>query len=630
MRTTTKSGISWFGLLALAGGAALLPGQAARACGGFFCNQPQNPFDQPVAQTAENVFFAMERALDGRFKLEAHVQIFYTGPADRFSWVVPVDDKPELDVGTNQLFQALLSTTQPRFQLAWYEAGICREGVSGNSGTGGSTGNSFPSAPRPGGSATGGSGGGVDISFRGDVGPYDAAVIRSTDPKDPKPLLVWLAENKYYVSPEATRLIADYVAQEKHFVAIRLLSGKDIREIQPLVMRFLGPGPCVPLKLTSIAAIRDLRVNLWVLGKNRVVPQNFYEIKLNEARIDWLNAGSNYEALIKKAADEAGGNAFVTDYAGSSGMLRGLLFQPGRYNLDSVRGGATPPDALDRLASSGLPRDSQMLVVLRRHIPMPEVIRAMNVDERTFYNSLRQYWSQYKEQFAPFDPAAFVADLDKTIIQPLRRTQEVLDAQPWLTRLTTFISPEEMTQDPTFVMNPSLPEVALVRKANAYVMCGNREFTRCNAPVRIDLPSGGELWYKPSQAQGPCPSYQTRANDYDRGEVEAMPALARGWKREPLGEGVVKFENEPAIAAALRTQALNVERYARTVGASGGGIVGGGDGGRDVNATGSGCACDVHGPSRGGPGAIVLALCGVGLARGRRRRGRPRPPSARG
>ncbi|HXU83343.1 MAG TPA: hypothetical protein VN914_18250 [Polyangia bacterium] len=68
------------------GAAALLRGHGAEACGGFFCNQPQNPFDPPpVAQTAENVLFAMEKDAAGVTRLEAHVQIFYTGPADRFS-----------------------------------------------------------------------------------------------------------------------------------------------------------------------------------------------------------------------------------------------------------------------------------------------------------------------------------------------------------------------------------------------------------------------------------------------------------------------------------------------------------------------------------------------------------------
>src|SRR5687767_14842018 len=99
---------------------ALIPGQAD-ACGGFFCNQPQGPGDLPVAQTAENVLFAMSRMGSGAFQLEAHVQIAYTGPVDRFSWVVPVDTKPELDVGSDTVFSQLLQATEPRFAVEWKE-----------------------------------------------------------------------------------------------------------------------------------------------------------------------------------------------------------------------------------------------------------------------------------------------------------------------------------------------------------------------------------------------------------------------------------------------------------------------------------------------------------------------------
>src|SRR5688572_1991380 len=117
---TSKALVALVALLA-----ALVPGQAD-ACGGFFCNQPQNPGDLPVAQTGENVLFAMSRMGDGAFQLEAHVQIAYTGPADRFSWVVPVDTKPELDVGSDVIFSRLLQATEPQFSVEWKEEGKCR------------------------------------------------------------------------------------------------------------------------------------------------------------------------------------------------------------------------------------------------------------------------------------------------------------------------------------------------------------------------------------------------------------------------------------------------------------------------------------------------------------------------
>src|SRR5439155_8520728 len=88
----------------------------ARACGGLFCSQATTPV-LPVAQTAENVLFAMERLPGDLYRLEAHVEVFYSGTADRFSWVLPVDALPELDTGSNVVFTALDDLTRPTFVL---------------------------------------------------------------------------------------------------------------------------------------------------------------------------------------------------------------------------------------------------------------------------------------------------------------------------------------------------------------------------------------------------------------------------------------------------------------------------------------------------------------------------------
>jgi hypothetical protein len=97
--------------------------------------------------------------------------------------------------------------------------------VGGTGGAGGSAGVAQDaSAARDAGAAD--ARGGVEVAFRGDVGPYDAAVIRSSDPRDSRPLKQWLEENKYFVSEQAGKLIDDYVMQEKYFVALKLLSGR--------------------------------------------------------------------------------------------------------------------------------------------------------------------------------------------------------------------------------------------------------------------------------------------------------------------------------------------------------------------------------------------------------------------
>ena len=77
---------------------------------------------------------------------------------------------------------------------------------------------------------------------------------------------------------------------------------------------------------TAIAAISNLRVNVWVLAPTRTVPQNYYEITLDLAKLDWMTGGATYGQLLSQAADEAGGNAFITEYAGTARIMDNVIW----------------------------------------------------------------------------------------------------------------------------------------------------------------------------------------------------------------------------------------------------------------------------------------------------------------
>ena len=79
-------------------------------------------FSQPITQTGENIVFAIED--DG--SIEAHVQVFYQGPADEFAWILPTPSLPTLAVGTDALFAQLELATAPRFQTVASVTGTCR------------------------------------------------------------------------------------------------------------------------------------------------------------------------------------------------------------------------------------------------------------------------------------------------------------------------------------------------------------------------------------------------------------------------------------------------------------------------------------------------------------------------
>jgi hypothetical protein len=560
----------------LLSGAAVLVHGPAQACGGFFCNRPVNTDQLPVAQTGENVLFAMDPKGDGLQRLEAHIQIFYTGPADRFSWVVPVDGVPQFDVGSNRIFQILDAQTRPSFAVQLHEEGVCRDDPGFTVGAGGtaSPGSNSPPAGSPGTPGVSG----VIIVDQGSAGPFDYVTVRSDDPQM---LVAWLQDNKYYLSPEAEKLIRDYASEGKYFVAVKLQPGKGVTEIQPIVLRFDGVGPCVPLRLTAVASVSDLRVNLWVLSRTRVVPQNYYEITVNEAKIDWLGGGGNYEKLLKEAANEAGGNAFTVEYAGPPVSLQGLLY---RSDLSGLRAATSAPDALDQLRQLGLNNDPGILELLRMFIPEPQALKDQGIGEVQYYNGLRGYWRTGD----PFDGPGLADAVQNKIIGPIQNLQKLFAGHDKLTRLVTFISPEEMTVDPLFVENSTLPDVSNSHQRQAYRECGARTFKRCEAPIRLMLSDGRALWFEAPPGGGWCAS-----NGYDRSVVDRMPSLEQGWMRAVAGEGAVKFDNRAPIADLIEQQNAGVH---------------------------SGCGCDMGGRSRAlGWWPLGLVL-GLACTRARRRR----------
>jgi hypothetical protein len=603
IRPFTISGVAiWAGIVVAA---LIVRSDQARACGGLFCNtRPPDPLAPlPVAQTGENVVFAIEKdPAGGASTLTAHIQILYSGDAAKFSWVVPVDSVPVVTVGTDRLFTTLASLTQPQFSSTSVIDGQCipqpffpgsadagmRAGTGGSSaGTGGSAGST--------------AGPGVTVAFMGAVGNYEVSVVQSTDPTDPTGLKVWLTDNGYVISDQASGLIDAYVQQHKYFVAVKLQPGVGVKFIQPIVMTFKANEPCVPLRLTAIAAFPDMQVRLWVFADHRAVPKNFYELKIDDARIDWQSGGSNYNALVSEAANGAPrGNAFVAEYAGTSSLTARTLWFDGQYNLTPLQSAMTPPAYLQALLALGLGNDSQTLPLLARYIPMPDAVKAMGITDSAFYGNLSFYWSQYA--FPPYDLAGLTSEVSSKIIEPRHVAQTMMDAHPYLTRLNTFISPEEMNDDALFIVNRDLPEVPLQHTAIFQTMCGNMQFMACNAPVLLALPDGRKVWVRTGSTATTC-----NFRPYDLTNLQGLPAAEMVWQRQEVGEGDRVVDNSAAITAGLRANnnAFPAEQRMFPIPAQNPTAPGGGP----VAQSGSGgCACGIGDPA----GASVRAV-GIGL-----------------
>ena len=254
------------------------------------------------------------------------------------------------------------------------------------------------------------------------------------------------------------------------------------------------------------------------------MPVNYRHVHLNEALIDWIFPGSNYDQVVTAAADEAGGQAFVTDFAGSSEIMDRLVYPEGGYDIDGLRE-IEAAELIDSLLIQGFPRDNQMRAILRRHLPMSQrvleegVLQVMfNGDQAAYDQAAKNGWllpdaeawfyggsmsafAEYIEE-DEYDLKALLDELEAVVVEPLRAAQELFDEYPYLTRLYTTLSAEEMTLDPMFDFNPDLPEVPRWRRAAGSIDCnladGQPEYEWTEWTLVLELADG--------RAGGPHPA----------------------------------------------------------------------------------------------------------------------------
>lgn len=328
----------------LAGVATYMAAPApAEACGGTFCDA--GPAVMPVDQTGENVMFVVA---DGQ--VEAHIQIQYTGDPERFAWIVPVMAEPTVEVGSDLLFTELLDSTVPTFTVATVLEDC--DGATPGGGVGGGCGSSrasfvnFEDDDPPIGE------GDPTVRDRNLAGSYEYVVLEGGSVAG---IVNWLDENGFAQDDDAPPILQEYLDDGFMFVAFKLRSGVGVDQIHPIVLRYEGDEPCVPLRLTRIAARDDMGVRTFFLGRDRVVPTNFRHVQLNPLKLDWVNSGANYDEAVTLAVDVDGadGHAFVTEYAGSSDVLSPEALFNGRWNSEVFRS-VTPYDLTQVLADREL------------------------------------------------------------------------------------------------------------------------------------------------------------------------------------------------------------------------------------------------------------------------------------
>lgn len=509
----------------------------ALACGGFFCSQ-----SAPVNQAAERIVFAE----NGDGTVTAVIQILYEGPAESFSWLLPISTVPrgneDIGIASNLAFARLQGATNPQYNLTTRIEGTCRGGSI------------FANTPSAGGPGRGvvdneSSGpGGVTVEASGVVGAFEWTVISlGADLDDPAATAVeWLETNGYDVAEGARGLIGPYLKDGLYLLALRLTKGSDTGSIRPIALTYAADQPMIPIKLTAVAANEDMGVMTWLLSAARGVPQNYLSLELNEAKINWFNAGSTYDEVVTDAADEAGGRGFVTEFAGTSSTLSEAVWSSSDQALWQSFSSTTFSSFSDIFNQSNDSWGSWdgFWDAVRSTVTLPS---GLSFEDFKFCPSC--YATEIE-----FSPLAYVQALESNVIEPVRMVQDLIDSRPYVTRLYTTMSAAEMTEDPLFTFNPDLDDVSNIHSAERVIEC-SADVDFSEAPWRIELPQG-------TVVRGNGQNVQQAT--WPAAEVD-QPSNARILRLSSSGPGVVLEDNGDRINSAV--DRAN-ERFPR---ASGGG-----------------------------------------------------------
>ena len=535
----------------------LLASVDALACGGCF-SPPTPTIDQTVRQDAERVLFLRDPVT----KLSTvWVEVRYTGLAKDFGWVLPVPKLPKVGVGSLAVLDALDQAMQARVVRTAENAENCRNPAEGcdHYDYPPAAQDAFASAD----AASPGGGGphSVEVVASGQTGPYDYQVVKGTDADA---LYKWLTDNGYAMPATAQPILESHVKKGDLFVAVKLQNGQGIEAIKPITLEMDDAEPCVPLRLTSIAAVDEMSVIVTLAGPGRAVVKNHLDVTLNPLRMAipfgyGAVVPTNYGQLVAAAIDEASGHAFVTEYA-KPGKATALTspFQAfnykyfaamtSLYDLAMQLAGGTIPvtqevaDAFEPLLhlADQFPTTSpvQMLANLRACGQAWQSPMGGPFGGQPCYLTNGTMLDKSALQATPIDGVALADEVTSTFLAPIAAMLQQLQSAQTVTRLDMRISPAEMDRDPVFAWNPDLPDVSPEMAVSMNVVCAQGWSDNAATSTRLTVAALG-TWVRPPEQL----------------VDERLQSLPAAWHMQVLEESGPQVEIDPTqatlVAAAI-------------------------------------------------------------------------------
>ncbi len=476
----------------------------------------------------------------------AIVQIQYAGAGEDFAWVIPVTGTPTVAMSSNAVFERLDAATAPEYWLEVATDGMCMAQELSDAGLGeGTDVDGTPSLP-------GTAQDSIIVLHATSVGSYNYSHIAIAPAADDKVAVAtdWLTQNGYDLTGRERELLGPYLEAGFNLLAFKLTEGAYVDAIRPVMLTYESERPSIPLLATAVSAQRDMRIQVWVIGPSQAVPSNYKSLVLNDALLDWRSgrtyvAGTlpeggdgpvvryvdkpiNYDAVVIAAANEAGGQGFVTELGGPASQFRETVWSALDADDFATLSTESYADGLDAVLAAQAYYAGwdgwEEAIVGATTLPDEVTIEELGRDPEAYRGVVE------------IDTARFMQLLDEKVVRPVAATAALLYEGPYLTRLYTTMSAREMTLDPSFDYNADLAQLSNVHFAKQHIEC-SADRTQDEAPWRIELPQGGVVLGEGEQ-------------DWPVA-VGSMPANLKVVMLSTEGSGSVLQDNSQAIATKL-------------------------------------------------------------------------------
>jgi hypothetical protein len=158
----------------------------------------------------------------------------------------------------------------------------------------------------------------VQVIDEGIAGPYAFTVLESDDADA---LMTWLDDNEIILSQAVDPIIRAVIERGGgSWVAVKISNRDSIdraggAQLRPLSIRFPGRVPSLAMQLSAVSMQPEMTQLVFIAAEGRYQAAGWKNIELNAEQLYDERPGFHYAAWLSKAIDDAGGEAFITEFS---------------------------------------------------------------------------------------------------------------------------------------------------------------------------------------------------------------------------------------------------------------------------------------------------------------------------